>query len=766
MTHLRRYAAIVFTLLALAVIVHAGVLVAGGQLKIDSDVLALLPPSDGDEIARRANEAIMTNASRDVVVLVGAKSFEVATDAARRFKEAFDVSVAELTIEVQDMSQVFNALRTSADGFLTDDGRSRLQTEDFESQISLAQSRLFQPVSGTSRSWLDDPIDLFGEWLRERTLSTKIRPRDGFMSISHSEREYVLLRLKLKTSGFNVQSQLSAAIAASSAAARSVSPEIEIKAAGVPLFAEAAAQQAASEVSTVGFGSLAAIVLLVWLSFRSFRPLVLVASSVLFGCIAGLSACALVFDQVHILTLVFGSSLVGVAEDYGIHYFATRQASPSESPVDVLRRLSPGLWLALLTSVGAYAALALVPFPGLRQMALFSAVGLTAAFGLVFFWYPFFDRGVVRHTDFARAWSNLRAKWPQLRGGSAMVAIALSAIFIPWGIWHTTFNDDVHALQSAPPALVSEHMEVAQILGLPSPAQFFIVEGDSTDDVLRKELALTKSLNPLIDRQIVNGFEAVSDWIKPQALQVENASVARATRDRILARLQAELDFEIPQTAPFLPLTVEALLRVPGAEPLGRLWLGQVGDRYASIVTLKGVTPASIAALMQLPRMIDGVRFVDRSAEISALLRSFRRLMSNLLAVGYALVIAILWRRFRWRSLRAVAPSALASLGFAACLGFVGQPLQLFHVLALWLILGMGVDYAIFLLEHPSRADGEAWFAVGVGAASTLLSFGLLGLSETPALHAFGFAMAVGIAVVWITAPWFCDEAFPKRSRL
>ena len=67
--------------------------------------------------------------------------------------------------------------------------------------------------------------------------------------------------------------------------------------------------------------------------------------------------------------------------------------------------------------------------------------------------------------------------------------------------------------------------------------------------------------------------------------------------------------------------------------------------------------------------------------------------------------------------------------------GWLGESLQLFNVLALILLLGIGVDYGIFLLEHDG--DGSAWLAVVLGAASTLLSFGLLGLSGTPALRAW-----------------------------
>ncbi|MCW8225660.1 hypothetical protein D8B32_23220, partial [Verminephrobacter eiseniae] len=71
------------------------------------------------------------------------------------------------------------------------------------------------------------------------------------------------------------------------------------------------------------------------------------------------------------------------------------------------------------------------------------------------------------------------------------------------------------------------------------------------------------------------------------------------------------------------------------------------------------------------------------------------------------------------------------------------------------LLLGMGVDYGIFLLEHQAKEQGHAWLAVLLGALSTGLSFGLLALSSTPALHAFGLTLLLGLALVCLLAPLF-----------
>jgi predicted exporter len=106
-----------------------------------------------------------------------------------------------------------------------------------------------------------------------------------------------------------------------------------------------------------------------------------------------------------------------------------------------------------------------------------------------------------------------------------------------------------------------------------------------------------------------------------------------------------------------------------------------------------------------------------------------------------------------------------------ALLGATGQGLQLFHMLALMLLLGIGVDYGIFLHERGSRRDSVAWLAVGISATSTLLSFGLLALSRTPALQAFGLMMLIGLVAVWLAVPCFAgaqsetmEEKYKERS--
>ncbi len=314
-------------------------------------------------------------------------------------------------------------------------------------------------------------------------------------------------------------------------------------------------------MSTIGTGSLIAVILLTWGDVRiALRPILLVTLSLTVGCAVALAVTDVLFGRVHLLTMVFGASLIGVAEDYGIHYFAARQGHPVEKRWEQLREISPGLWLALATSGIAYLALGLAPFPGLRQIAVFSCAGLVAAFLTVLCWFPFLDRRPLRMTRFATAFSRTLNAWPRWPRGAAglLLSVAAAAVLMT-GLLRLHPVDDIRLLQNVPQRLIDEQLAVGRILGLPSPAQVYLVDGGSPEELLRNEEALTARLADLVARNVIRGYRAVSDWVAfgTDAARGCGARGARPMPSRRGARLRP-----LPASRVNLPPTGVAPLRV------------------------------------------------------------------------------------------------------------------------------------------------------------------------------------------------------------
>ncbi|SPC19913.1 conserved membrane hypothetical protein [Cupriavidus oxalaticus] len=743
--------------------------------RIDTDVMALLPGSERTATADRVLRQLADGVSREIVVLVGAPDWEQARAAAQRFGQATGMHPELLRpvdkIGAFDFDAALAFYRPWREHLLTDAQRAMLGRADADTLAQQALARLYQFAAGASLSgWSADPLGLWQDWWLARADMTRVRERDGLAAFSADGLQWVLLTYRIGKPAFSVSGDTDYGdlLAAAGAGARSGHGAVRVVMAGIPLHAEAAAAQASFEMNVIGLGSLAAVLLLVWLAFRSLRPILLVALSLAIGTAAAISVTAAVFDRVHLITLVFGASLVGVAEDYGIHYFVTRQANRRRTPAGVMRMLLPGMTLALATSVVAYLALGIAPFPGLRQMALFSAVGLAAAFLTVVLWFPLLDRGSLRPTPLSAWLADSLARWPRVGADRRTLVLgALLAAFIVPGLWQVRVVDDVRQLQSSPPALIEAQRTAGRLLGSPSPAQLLLVRGASPDQVLQREEAAKAALAGIVARGGIDGFIAVSDWVPSAARQRADAALASGLEGQVRERVARMLHTAAP-AAPaaggMAPaddvLTLQHWLAHPVSEALRHLWLGRESrdGSHASVMLLRGLDdPRTMPAVQAAVAGVPGVEWVDRVADLSGLLHHYRVLMSWLLLAGAAAVAVLLAWRYGRASWRALVPTLLAGLFSVALLGWLHVPLQLFPVLALALLLGVGVDYGIFLLEHPG--DGVSWTAIVLGAASTLLAFGLLGLSSTPALHAFGVTMLAGVGAVWVLSPWFRPPA-------
>ncbi|MYN18464.1 transporter [Rugamonas sp. FT107W] len=741
----------------------------------DTDIMALLPVQERDPLLQQSFSHMVDAAQQRVVVLVGAADWQDAKRAADAYSAvlASRKDIFEATpIGEQTQSDWLSLFRRHRLVLLTAQQEAQLRTQPAQFWLEAALGKLYSPFGGPNLgSWRDDPFGLFAGWLQERAQETPVRPRDGHLFVADAQRQYVLLPLTLKVPALSMTAQETVLPLLKQAgdAARKATPQVELIQAGVILHAANASVQASGEVSTIGIGSLLGIVLLMWFAFHSFKPISLILLSIGIGCLGALSVCWLLFGRVHLMTLVFGASLIGVAQDYGIYFLCNRLAADEKlaSPA-LLKRLLPGLGLTLLAAVIGYMGLALTPFPGLRQMAVFSALGLVFAWLTVVCWFPaLIGSRTLKSGALVRGYGAALRRWPLLRMNRATLLAAVAfALAGGYGVSRLGANDDIRLLQNPPKHLIADQLKLSKLLDAPTPVQYFLVRGDSVEMVLQREEVLKARLDLMAAAGRIGGYQAMSNWVPSARTQ---AARRQLIEDKLLAAggplhavaAQAGEDAQwIAATAAGLraaasPLTLDDFLKAPASEPWRHLWLGDVNGVYASIVALRGLSGAAVPQVQLAADGLQGVQWVDKVAEISSVLGRYRQYMSWVVLGAYAVVFALLFPRYRRRTWRVLAPTALASIATLALLGFASQNLQLFHVLALMLLLGVGVDYGIFMQEHPDRRDRTPWLAVGMSAANTILSFGLLGLSSTPALQAFGLTMLLGTALVWLIVPCF-----------
>jgi len=746
-----------------------------GGIHPDTDILALLPAERRDPALEQASAKMVDAAEQRLIALIGAPDWAEARRAADAYREvlARHGDLFQLTDQAgermeSDFLALFGRYRQV---LLTADDEAALRNQPAQFWIDSALAKLSSPFSGPQLgAWQDDPFGLFRSWAQARAQETPVRPRDGRLFVSDARRAYVVIPINLRAPAFSIGGQQLAMpiLERARQAAQSVVPQADILEAGVVLHAAFAGAQAQRELSIIGIGSLSGIVLLMGWAFRSVKPIALIVLSIAVGCLGALSVSSLVFEKIHLITLVFGASLIGVAQDYGIYFLCQRLSANSEiDSWQLLRRILPALILALVTTVIGYTGLALTPFPGLRQMAVFSVTGLIFGWLTVALWFPTLARErASKPLPLPERCAAASMRWPLIcRNRATYSALAALAIFAAIGWSYLSAQDDIRSLHNPPKKLLDDQIKISELLDLPTPAQFFLLRGPTPEILLEREETLKTRLDPLVERKLLTGYHAISNWVpSPQRQTSRRRLVEEAllSDDGALAVLAQQIGEDrhwvaalgARLLAPAEPLTVDEFLKAPASEPWRHLWLGKSADGYASVVALSGVGKPGLAALSQAADGLQGVQCVDKVGEISSVLGKYRYAMSWVLLLSYLAVFGLLYPRYGFAGWRALGPTALASIATLAILGIMGKGIELFHVLALMLLLGIGVDYGIFFQEQGPD-DGATWLSVALSALSTLLSFGLLALSKTPALQAFGLTMALGIITVCLIVPFF-----------
>ena len=168
-----------------------------------------------------------------------------------------------------------------------------------------------------------------------------------------------------------------------------------------------------------------------------------------------------------------------------------------------------------------------------------------------------------------------------------------------------------------------------------------------------------------------------------------------------------------------------------GSEELSFLYAGEFEGQSVSLVTLEGVR--DIHQLQRVAEGIDHIIFVDKVTSFSDLLNNYRHLSLLWVAAAFAAIFIILLMRYGFiQGAFILIPSLLATLISLSLVVFLVGSYSLFHVLALFLVMGIGVDYGLFLAEN-NKDERYAMIAIFLSALTTLLSFSLLMMSNTSA---------------------------------
>lgn len=733
---------------------------------IDSDILNLLPRTQQQDIPRESQDNLYQQQNRQLVIVIAHQRLDTALDGARQLQAltAPDLikNFTDNRESLSELKAVAGLYQPFARNLVTDQDYRALRNQDYASLTTQALQTLYSPLSAVNSSLLrSDPLFSFTRFIESIQGDTRLQWADGWPYLNQENRYYVVYAASLQESPFNLelQDRLVPSISHWRTTFKQQHTDSDVYYTGALFYAHHGVQSAKQEISLVGLGSLAGILMLFLLAFRGLKPLVMMVIAISAGVLSGFTAVLLLFPQIHIMALVFGATLLGISIDYSFHFFAEYYYGKKPLPgAAVVSRIRVAILLGLVSSAVAYLSLLFGDFPGLHQIALFSAAGLAAACLTVLLLYPVFCSAAAPEKQ--KTENGFQAVVPALiarvnspalfnpvfrrvlTAGLLLVSIA--------GITKLTPDDDIRLLQPVSEQLKTQQSRIESLFNQGQAQQFFMIRAASLQGLLEKEEALRETLHSLKQKNLLGEERMLSEYL-PSADRQQQTSKMLAAFYQSSAADNYFSATGIPQ--PEKKTSANDILELTDfygspLEPQIQRFLLANDKEFISAVFLQQIH--DLDALKSLADPANGMFWIDRTGDISEVFESYRVKAGKLLLFAVLTVLVFLVLRYRLaRGLLATGVPVLACTCVLGILGYTSAPFNLFHLLGLMVVLGLGLDYAIFLSEYHDQQQATL-IAISLSVITTLLAFGLLGLSSTPAVSSFGVVVAMGVTVNFI----------------
>ena len=551
---------------------------------------------------------------------------------------------------------------------------------------------------------------------------------------------------------------------------------------GSPLFAVAARDQIRKESRQLSIAAGLFMLVFMYIVFRSGTAVLLTMLPLAGGLLIATALVSLLYGSIHGITLAFGITLLGVAIDYPVHLLmhAKKEKTLQQAAV----RIWPVLKLGVMTTALGYGAMVWTEFSGLSQLGIFSLAGLISAAMITRTLLPALKKDVPSHRTVLESvvLSPKNRPWVLLAGIALILFVLVSLVslikhdsFLPEDIW----SRDIAALSPVPAELVQRDRLLRSSLGVPEATSLIRVEARNVEEVLRKQEQLKPMLAEAIRKDYLSGTQSAADLLPSihtqqyrQSLLPDRESLSERMHDAL-----QDLPFRAESFDPFLDAVEETKLLSPfspddlrGSVP-GSALEGLLSNNESSVtgvIHLSGLVDPVALEILVNEADIAQVTFVNLKSSTNELMLDFRQEMLSRIAWVTAVIMLVLFIGLGdvRRSLMVIVPVILAVLFAAMVPLWLGEPLNLFHLVSLLLVTGLGLDYALFFssIRHDRDEAAIVTSSLMICSISSLVVFAMLAFSKIPVLHAIGVTVSSGVVAAFVLS-WLFAERQVKEER-
>jgi len=494
--------------------------------------------------------------------------------------------------------------------------------------------------------------------------------------------------------------------------------------------------------------------------YRSLYSLLLATTTLSASILIAMLLTQIIFSQIHGIVLAFGITALGVCLDYPLHVFSNTSATVTAT--EAVKKILTPLKIGALTSVFAYASLMGTGFDGFTQLAVFAIVGLLSALLISIYFIPGWMQGQKINKRNISTGRLLSLKPKVL---ISFLVILLPATFLLQQ--ESLFNTNISQLNPASTESKKIDADLRQELGVGEVDHIFLTSDKDLDATLIKTQEIQQELKSLIERNVIASSVSVSTLFPSKEVQKARLSELPSKQE-----LQNNI-FLAMEDLPFKKNAFDAFINdVESSKTMSLLGyqdfkMSIMKEKLQSLLFLQNDTWYSLIRVVNIKDIDIFNKQVDNSsvlrdsyysisAEASNIMNNYlQETWVRLLIMLLLLFIAILGFSYKNRSriwiVIPVFSGVLISLSFQVLLG---NSINIFHLLSLLLVVGLGFDYSLFF-NHEKKNRGEpsnGAHAITISAMTTIITFSILAFSSVSILSSIGQIVVIGVFSCFIIA--------------
>lgn len=558
---------------------------------------------------------------------------------------------------------------------------------------------------------------------------------------------------------------------------------------GSPFIALANAEQIQSDIKSTVAISVTVLMIILMLFYKKLHIPIILFIPALCGIVVALTVLYFIHPSISAISISVGTILLSITLDYSLHVITHYRAHTNVE--ELYKAITQPLLGCSITTAIAFLSLLFVQSKVLQDLGVFAAISILSAafFALLLIPHIYTPNKIIKKPSIIDKLGAYDYEKNKILIGVTLLAIVLGL----FSFSKVKFNNNLSDLNFVPENMKKSEKQLENIGVMGTKSIYLTAYGDDLEQLLEKNTQLEKLLKTYKNQETIKDYNSIGSIIlseKDQLRKIERwDDFWKNKKEATLFHVNnaaANLGFN---EGAFVSLenllkTVFKPLKANDFNSLDALPVNEFLIEKEGFITLSTLVKVDSLNYDKVAKSFEeeNVLVIDRKHLNEQFLGQIRDDFRNLINYSLLFVFAILllfYRRIELTIL-SIIPIVLTGIVTTGLVYIFNLELNIFSTIVTTLILGIGVDFSIFMTralqnKHTTGKNDISTYRTSIILAvlTTLLSIGALIFAKHPALKSISWISLIGITSAMLITFTFYPLLFnffisvrPKKGKV